>query len=62
MPQSIGPSPRTVPEGVCVFMHPGRQSRYMVVDDGQLVAVIALKDVPELIALKMEIEQPTTSR
>ncbi len=38
------------------MMHPGRQSRYMVVDDGQLVGVIALKDVLELIALKMEIE------
>ena len=38
------------------MMHPGRQSRYMVVDDGQLVGVIALKDVLELVALKMEIE------
>jgi len=43
------------------MMHPGRQSRYMVVDDGQLVGVIALKDVLELIALKMEIEKPATS-
>lgn len=38
------------------MMQPGRQARYMVVDDGQLVGVIALKDVLELIALKMEIE------
>ena len=38
------------------MMQPGRQSRYMVVDDGQLVGVIALKDVLELIALKTEIE------
>jgi Zn-dependent protease/CBS domain-containing protein len=38
------------------MMHPGRQSRYMVVDKGKLVGVIALKDVLELIALKMELE------
>jgi Zn-dependent protease len=40
------------------MMHPGRQTRYMVVDSGRLVGVIALKDVLELIALKMEIERP----
>lgn len=38
------------------MMHPGQPSRFMVVDDGQLVGVIALKDVLELISLKMEIE------
>ena len=43
------------------MMQPGLQARYMVVDDGQLVGVIALKDVLELIALKMEIEKPATS-
>jgi len=43
-------------ELLTTMMQPGRQSRYMVVDDGKLVGVIALKDVLELIALKMEIE------
>jgi CBS domain containing-hemolysin-like protein len=44
------------------MMHPGRQSRYMVVDGDRLVGVIALKDVMELIALKMEIERPGGGR
>ena len=39
------------------MMRPGRQKRYMVVDGSKLVGVIALKDVLELVALKMEIEQ-----
>jgi CBS domain-containing protein len=30
----------------------------MVVDDGQLVGMISLKDLLELIALKLEIESP----
>jgi Zn-dependent protease len=37
---------------------PGKISRYMVVDDGQLVGMISLKDLLELIALKLEIESP----
>ena len=40
------------------MMHPGKQTRYMVVDGERLVGVIALKDVLELVALKMEIERP----
>jgi len=40
------------------MMHPGRQQRYMVVEDGQLAGVIALKDVLELVALRMELERP----
>jgi len=32
-------------------------SRYMVVDNGQLVGVISLKDLLELIALKLEVEK-----
>ena len=40
------------------MMHPGKQTRFMVVDGGRLVGVIALKDVLELVALKMEIERP----
>lgn len=43
---------------LAAMMHPGKQTRYMVVDGGRLVGVIALKDVLELIALKMEIERP----
>jgi len=35
---------------------PGKVSRYMVVDDGQLVGMISLKDLLDLIALKLEIE------
>ena len=34
----------------------GKESRYMVVDDDQLVGMISLKDLLELIALKIEIE------
>jgi signal-transduction protein with cAMP-binding, CBS, and nucleotidyltransferase domain len=40
------------------MMHPGRQQRYMVVEDGQLTGVIALKDVLELVALRMKLERP----
>ena len=43
------------------MMHPGKQTRYMVVDGDRLVGVIALKDVLELIALRMEIERPGDS-
>lgn len=35
---------------------PGRPRRFMVVDGDELVGVISLKDVLELVALKMEIE------
>jgi CBS domain-containing protein len=35
-----------------------KHSRYMVVDRGQLVGMISLKDLLELIALKLEIEAP----
>ena len=38
------------------IMRPGMQARYMVVDDGNLVGMISLKDLMELIALKLEIE------
>jgi len=38
------------------MVRPGRPARYMVVDDGRLVGVISLKDVLELVALKMAIE------
>ena len=44
------------------MMHPGRQTRYLVVEGDRLVGIIALKDVLELIALKMEIERPGTGR
>jgi Zn-dependent protease len=38
------------------IMRPGMPARYMVVDDGNLVGMISLKDLMELIALKLEIE------
>ena len=38
------------------MMRPGQAKRFMVVDGEKLVGVIALKDVLELVALKMEIE------
>lgn len=40
------------------MVRPGKESRYMVVDDDQLVGMISLKDLLELIALKLEIESP----
>ena len=52
----------TVPAGMetekllTEMMQPGKAKRYMVVDGDKLVGVIALKDVLELVALKMEIE------
>jgi predicted transcriptional regulator len=38
------------------MVRPGKESRYMVVDNGQLVGMISLKDLLDLIALKLEIE------
>lgn len=38
------------------MVRPGKEARYMVVDDGQLVGMISLKDLLDLIALKLEIE------
>ena len=40
------------------MLRPGRPRRYMVVDEGRLVGIISLKDVLELLALKLEIEPP----
>lgn len=40
------------------FLVNRRGSRYMVVDKGQLVGMISLKDLLEVIALKLEIETP----
>ena len=40
------------------MVRPDTQSRYMVVEDGRLVGMISLKDLLELIALKLEIESP----
>jgi Zn-dependent protease len=45
-------------ELLSAMVRPGKESRYMVVDDGQLVGMISLKDLLELIALKVEIESP----
>jgi Zn-dependent protease/CBS domain-containing protein len=41
---------------LAAIMRPGMPARYMVVDDGNLVGMISLKDLMELIALKLEIE------
>jgi Zn-dependent protease/predicted transcriptional regulator len=38
------------------LVRPGENSRYMVVDNGRLVGMISLKDLLDLIALKLEIE------
>lgn len=40
------------------MIRPDTASRFMVVEDGQLVGMISLKDLQELIALKLEIESP----
>ena len=40
------------------MLQPGRPRRYMVVDEGRLVGIISLKDVLELLTLKLEIEPP----
>jgi Zn-dependent protease/CBS domain-containing protein len=40
------------------MVRPDTESRYMVVDNGQLAGMISLKDLLELIALKLEIESP----
>ena len=38
------------------MVQPGNQTRYMVVDRDQLVGMVSLKDLLELVALKLEIE------
>lgn len=38
----------------------GKQTRYMVVDNGRLVGMISLKDLLDLIALKLEVEPPAS--
>lgn len=40
------------------ILQPGGRSRFMVVDDDRLVGIIALKDLLELISLKLQIESP----
>lgn len=40
------------------MVRPHMPSRFMVVDNGQLAGMISLKDLQELIALKLEIEPP----
>ena len=42
---------------LATMIRPDTPSRYMVVDDDQLVGVISLKDLLELIALKLEVEK-----
>jgi len=39
------------------LMRRSGNSRLMVINEGQLVGLIALKDLMELFALKMELEQ-----
>lgn len=41
------------------MVRPDTPSRFMVVENDQLVGMISLKDLQELIALKLEIERPT---
>ena len=40
------------------ILKPAGRSRFMVVEDDRLVGIIALKDLLELISLKLEIESP----
>ena len=39
------------------IMQPSTQSRYMVVDNGQLVGMISIKDLLEVIALRIEFDE-----
>jgi Zn-dependent protease/predicted transcriptional regulator len=40
------------------ILEPGQRSRFMVVEDDRLVGIIALKDLLEIISLKLQIESP----
>jgi CBS domain containing-hemolysin-like protein len=40
------------------MLKPGGRSRFMVVEHDRLVGIIALKDLLELISLKLQIESP----
>jgi predicted transcriptional regulator len=40
------------------ILKPGGRSRFMVVENDRLVGIIALKDLLELISLKLQIESP----
>ncbi len=40
------------------ILQPGGRSRFMVVENDRLVGIIALKDLLELISLKLQIESP----
>jgi Zn-dependent protease/CBS domain-containing protein len=46
-------------ELLTTMLRPETQSRYMVAEHGRLVGIIALKDLLELIALKLQIEAPS---
>ena len=54
----------TVPAGMeaekllAAMVRGGRPARYMVVENARLAGIVSLKDVLELIALKMELESP----
>ena len=41
-----------------LLIRPAKQSRYLVVDSDRLVGIISLRDVMELLALKLDIESP----
>ena len=40
------------------ILKPAGRSRFMVIEDDRLVGIIALKDLLELISLKLQIESP----
>ncbi len=50
------PADQPTSKALADMMQPAR-ARYMVVDDGRLVGIIALKDLLELLALRMELER-----
>ena len=40
------------------ILQPAGRSRFMVVEDDRLIGIIALKDLLEIISLKLQIEAP----
>jgi Zn-dependent protease len=55
MANTVSPDTETT-KLLSTMVRPGKEARYMVVEDGRLVGMISLKDLLDLIALKLEIE------
>ena len=52
------PADTSTKELLSNILHLKKSPRYMVVDDGKLVGMISLKDLLELISLRLELESP----